>query len=344
MCSAVSDTPTAARLAPTAITRLFAIRRPILCGGLMWLSDARYVAASARAGALGFLTARSHADLPSFADELARAIDLADGAPVGVNVTFSRRAEANRLVGRQLDHALECGITRFETVGSGPIAEVFARIHAGGGRVIHKCSRLRHALAAERDGADAVTLVGAEAGGHPGPNQLPMHVQAALAARALGVPFAVAGAIGTGEQVAAALLLGASAVVVGSRFLAADEIWAHDNYKQRVEHTGADDTVATMATLGETWRVLSNATARDTIAREALGVASILDFGPSVRGSYGRDHAYRDGDAERGMLSMGPAVAFARRGQSVAAIVDELSATAAAALARAPALIGEPTA
>lgn len=305
----------------------------------MWLSDARYVAASGRAGALGFLTVRSHSDVPTFADELARAIDLAEGAPIGVNATFSRRPEMNLVAERQLDHALEHGITRFETVGSGPIAEVFARIHAAGGRVIHKCSKLRHAQAAERDGADAVTLVGAESGGHPGANRLPMHVQAALAAQTLQVPFAVAGAIGTGRQVAAALLLGASAVVLGSRFLGADEIWAHDGYKERVELAGADDTVATMTTLNETWHVLANATARTTLEREALGVTSILDFGPTVRGTYGRDAAYRDGDPERGMLSMGPAVAFARRGETVAQIVDALARDAAVALRRATSLI-----
>ena len=307
----------------TPITRLFGMRHPILAGGLMWLSEAGYVSAMVRAGAMGFMTARSFDSIAAFREQLARCRELSAGHAFGVNLTLSRRADANTEVMAQLDAALAAGVRHFETVGpaSGPL---FARIHAAGGVVIHKCSTVEHALKAEAQGADAIALVGPEAGGHPGMNELPGSVLCAYALERLRVPLAWGGGIGSGRQIAAALTLGCDAVVMGTRFLVCDEVDAHADYKTRLAASNAADSAMVLRATGHPWRVLDNATAREVRRLEAGGLSTYPEFGELVLGRTGRDGAYRAGDADRGLLSMGPAVGFATQREPVAAVVDAL--------------------
>ncbi|RYY53081.1 MAG: nitronate monooxygenase, partial [Comamonadaceae bacterium] len=157
---------------PTRLTALFGLRYPILGGGLMWLSDARYVGALTRAGCMGFITPRSFDGEAALRDQLQRCSALTHGEPFGVNLTLSARPEANAGVRGALDVALAHGVRHFETAGYAPDALIRA-IHNANGVVIHKASSLRHGLAAQAAGADAVALVGMEEGGHPGSNELP---------------------------------------------------------------------------------------------------------------------------------------------------------------------------
>lgn len=317
----------------TRITDLFDIEHPILGGGLMWLSDAAYVSAIIRAGGMAFLTPRSFPEPGAFAAELGRCKSLCDGRDFGVNLTISKVRASNERVREWLALALQAGVRHFETAGMAP-GELIDAIHAGGGLVIHKCPLLRHALNAERAGADAVALVGQEAGGHPGPAELPTMLAGALAASRLRVPFALGGGIGTGGQLLAALAVGADAVVMGSRFLASEEIWAHPAYKARV--VGADERASVVAfadnaQMGGAWRVLENATAREVRRREAEGARTHDAFADLLRGTESRDGCYRGGDPDRGMLSCGPAAVFAEKVEPVAAIIAQMLREAGAA-------------
>lgn len=319
----------------TRLTELFGIRHPILAGGLMWLSDARYVAAVVRAGGMGFLTPRSFPEPDGFARELERCRELAAGLPFGVNLNLSRVENHNQRLDHWLDLALRAGVRHFETVGRAPGA-LIRRIQAAGGIVIHKCPLLRHALAAERAGADAITILGREAGGHPGNAELSSLVVAPMAARQLAVPLVVGGGIGSGEGILAALAAGAEGVLLGSRLLAAEEVWAHPHYKARIVAADQDSSVLTFAgthPMGA-WRVLENETAREVLRREAAGAKGFGDFADLVGGTRSRDHVYRDGEVERGMLSCGPAAAFATAVEPMDAIIGTLMREAEAARQR----------
>ena len=317
----------------TRITELFGIRHPILAGGLMWLSDAAYVAGVVRAGGMGFLTPRSFPEPGAFARELERCAELTGGMPFGVNLNVSKVPSHNARVLEWLDQSLRAGVRHFETAGQAP-GELIDRIHAGGGVVIHKCPLLRHAISAERAGVDAIALVGMEAGGHPGPARLPTMVAGTLAARKLRVPLAIGGGIGTGEQVLAALTVGADAVVIGSRLLASEEIWAHRAYKDRIVAADEEASVVAFAgnvPMGGAWRVLDNATSREVRRREAAGAGTHAAFADIIAGSEARDGAYRAGDVERGMLSCGPAAVFTEAVEPIAAIIDTIMNEAVAA-------------
>lgn len=322
----------------TRITELLGIDHPILGGGLMWLSDARYVAALINAGCMGFITPRSFAGDEAFEAALAQCDELTGGRPFGVNLTLSKRPEANTAVRRWLGIALRHGVRHFETAGYSP-GELIETLHEAGAVVVHKAPGLRHALAAERAGADAVALVGMEEGGHPGANELPTMLLGALAAERLRVPVVLAGGIGHGRQLAAVLAQGLDGVLMGSRFLVAEEIGTHPAYKQHLLGCDEQSTVRLLHTLGNTWRVLDNDTARQVGEIERAGATDHASFGGLIDGRVTRDHCYALGDWQRGMVSLGPSIAFATRIEPVADIVAELLVQARAALARLPALV-----
>jgi NADH:quinone reductase (non-electrogenic) len=327
----------------TRLTRLFGIAHPILGGGLMWLSDARYVAGIVNAGGMAFITARSFDSLDAFRAELKRCAALTNGKPFGVNVTLSQQVQNNARVHQYLHIALEEGVRFFETVGASP-QPLFDIIHAGGGTVIHKSSRIHHAQKAEALGADAVSLIGMEAGGHPGMNELPTSVMGAYGVDRLQVPIALGGGIGSGRQLLAALALGADAVVMGSRFLTCDEVWAHDDYKQHLLGCDEESSTTALRSLQETWRVLHNDTARTVKQLEAQGVHHFEDYGDLIKGSYTREHCYRRGDWQKGMVSMGPAIGFANQRESIEAVVDRLMQEAVQGLRRLDQILSVPKA
>jgi len=321
----------------TRLTELFGITHPLLAGGLMWLSDAAYVAAVVNAGGMAFMTPRSFADDAAYAQALADCSRLTGGRPFGVNLTLSKRMANNEAVPRHLAMALDHGVRHFETVGPSP-GPLIARIREAGGVVLHKAAFVAHALKAQALGAHAVALVGMEAGGHPGLNELPAFLLCAYGLDQLSVPLALAGGVGHGRQIAAALALGCDGVLLGTRLLAGDEVWAHPAYKDRLVDSPAEASTVALRSTGDPWRVLANANAREVQRLEATGLNRHADFGDRVLGRTGRQRAYVEGDTEAGMLSMGPAVGFIGRRQPIGETVRQLMAETAAAMDRLPAL------
>ena len=322
----------------TRITDLFGISHPILGGGLMWLSDANYVAALVNAGCMGFITPRSFDGDEAFAAALVQCAELTAGRPFGVNLTLSSRPEANQAVRRWLDIALAHGVRFFETAGYAP-TELIGALHAAGAIVIHKAPSIRHALSAERAGADAIALVGMEEGGHPGTNELPTMLMGALGVEQFRVPVVPGGGIGHGRQLAAVLAQGLDGVMMGSRFLVCEEIGAHRDYKQHLIGCDEHSTVRLLHTLGNTWRVLRNDTARQIDEIERAGAVDHAAFGELISGRIARDHCYAHGDWQRGMLSLGPSIAFATRIEPLKSIVAQLLDEARASLGRLPSLV-----
>lgn len=325
----------------TRLTELLGIEHPLLLGGMMYLSDASIVSAVVNAGAMGFITARSYPTVELFRGDLRRCRDLTGGRPFGVNLTLSRRMGFDNSIQSLLDAALDEGIRLFETAGVLP-DEIVGPVHAAGGKLIHKCPRIRHALAAQRLGVDVVVLVGADEGGHPGKNELPSMLQAAYAKDRIHIPLVVGGGIGHGRQIASALAMGLDGVCMGSRLMVATEVTAHDNYKQRLIEVDEDCSTTAMSTLGDTWRVLINDNVREVQRLEAEGARRHEEFGELIRGYRTKEHAYDRGDWQIGMLSCSAAAGFADRVEPAAAIIDRLMRDAADALDGAAALRARP--
>ncbi len=316
----------------TRLTELLGIRHPILCGGLMYLADANYVAAVVNAGAMGFITAKTFPDPDAFRAELRRCRELTGGKPFGVNLYYSPRAEANEVLRGHVEILLEEGVRVVETSGLPPKAALPA-LKAAGCTVIHKVSAVRHALSAQKLGVDALAVVGAECGGHPGIYLVGTMVQGLVAAQKLSLPLAIGGGVGHGAQLVAALAFGADAVVLGTRMTVAEEIWAHPAYKERLIESGETDTLLVLQSLRNTYRALDNETARAVAEVEATGTTDYERYRPLVAGALQKE-AYETGDWNKGILSVGQSAAFADAIQPVEDIIDQLLAEAAAAETR----------
>ena len=326
----------------TPVTELFGIRHPLVCGGMMWLANADYVGAVVNAGAMGFITPRSFPTAEDFRAELRRCREITEGKPFGVNLYVSARPESNAGLSTFLDIAIEEGVRFVETAGYSP-REFLPRIRDAGMRVIHKCTTLRHALSAERAGVDAVAILGAEAGGHPGMGMVGTMVQGAVVPPQLSIPVVLAGGMGTGGQLMAALALGAGGMLLATRMVVAAEIWAHDDYKRHIAEAGAADTRIILSIFGDNMRVLDNPDARKVAALEREGVDDFESYRALVDGRRQR-RAYETGDWRTGTASVGQACGLAERIEPVEAIIDSIMEEAAAAQQRIAALGQAPSA
>lgn len=306
----------------TRITELFGIEHPILCGGLMWLSDATYVAASVNTGGMGFITARTFPDPGAFRAELQKCRALTGGRPFGVNLYLTPREADNAFLKGHARILLDEGVRILETSGLPP-KDLLPMLKEAGAKIMHKTSTVRHAVSASKLGVDAVAIVGAECGGHPGLQLIGTMVQTPLAAEAITLPLEIGGGIGHGSQVAAALAMGADAVLIGTRMLAATEINAHAAYKQRMVEADETSSRLIMQSFRNTYRVLDNRDARSVSELEAAAETDYERYRPFVAGPH-QKVAYETGDWERGVLSMGQSIAFARKTQSVAEIYTQL--------------------
>lgn len=316
----------------TRATEMFGIRLPVVAGGLQWLANADYVAAAARAGIIGFITAASSPDLDDLRAEVRRCRDLADGRPFGVNISMLPKLVEGEKTDRVIDVVVDEGVRFVETSGRNP-EPYLPRLHDAGIKVMHKVPAVRFALKAQAVGVDAVCVVGAECGGHPGLDLVGTIVQAALAAQGVSIPLLVGGGIGHGSQILAALALGADGVIIGTRFLVADEIWAHRDYKQTLLAAKETDTMLVLQTLRNTLRALANETTQAVRAIEAEHPGDLDRLMPLIAGTVGK-RAYETGNAAHGALSVGQSVAFADRVEPLAAIVTRLEDEVRAALAR----------
>ena len=317
----------------TPVTRAYGTPLPVVAGGLMWLSNADYVASGARAGVMSFITAASFPEPARLRAEIERCAGLCEGRAFGVNVSMLPKLVTGDSVGETFRLIADAGVRFVETSGRNPEAYV-PMLKDAGITILHKVPSVRFAVKAQAVGVDMVSIVGAECGGHPGMDLVGSMVNLALAERALDIPFLLGGGIGTGGQLVAALAGGAAGVTVGTRFLVADEIPAHEGYKAALVEATERDTALTMGSVRNTIRTLRNETTEIVARMEAedpdVGIEALM---PHVSGAIGR-RAYESGDVSRGMLSAGQSLGLTNRRAPLAAIVDELEREALRALAR----------
>ena len=219
----------------TRITELLAIDHPIVLSGMSWISTPELVAAVAEAGGLGILaTGVLDADQTRAAVHKTRSLTRRTFA---ANVTLyfpGNRANAEILIDEKVP------VINY-SLGKGDwIAEA---VHAYGGKVIATVTTIKHALAAERDGADALIVTGHEAAGHGG--QVTSLVLVPTIVDAVSIPVIAAGGFADGRGLAAALALGAGGIAMGTRFMNTVESPVHDNAKKTSVAKSISDTIYT---------------------------------------------------------------------------------------------------
>jgi NAD(P)H-dependent flavin oxidoreductase YrpB (nitropropane dioxygenase family) len=319
----------------TRITEMFGIRYPIVQGGMQWVGTADMASAVSNAGGLGILTALTQSTPEMLAEEIVRCRGMTD-QPFGVNLTILPTVKPPPYA-EYIDAIIEGGVRIVETAGNSP-KEFIAKLKTAGVRLVHKCTSIRHALSAERNGVDVVSIDGFECAGHPGEDDVGGLVLIPLAVQALRIPVIASGGIADGRGMAAALALGAEGVNMGTRFCATKEAPIHDNIKQALVRAGERETNLIFRTLHNTGRVLKNAVSDEVVATEQRpGGCEFKDIQPLVSGHRGRT-TLNSGVVDGGLVWAGQAVGLVQDVPTCAELLQRMVADCRSALSRAAAL------
>jgi nitronate monooxygenase len=282
----------------TRFTRDFGIEHPIVCGGMTGVGTADLIGAVANAGALGFLTALTQPTPEDLAREIQRCRDMTD-RPFGVNLTILPTVKPVPY-DEYRQAIIESGVRIVETAGSNPAPHLPAFKEAGV-KVIHKAVTVRHAVKAESLGVDAVSIDGFECAGHPGEDDVPGLILIPAAAKRLSIPIIASGGFADGAGLVAALALGASAVNMGTRFMATDEAPIHHRVKEQIVANDERATILVFREFRNTARVARNSVSEEIARLSALPGATFADIADLASGQRGRDEVYGKGDVEGGM-------------------------------------------
>ena len=301
------------QLTHARITTLFGIEKPIIQAGMIWASGWRLASAVSNAGGLGMIGSGSM--YPHVLDEHIIKCKAATGKPFAVNIP---------LLYPDIDQHIETVIRHqvpivFTSAGN-PKTHT-ARLKAANIKVVHVVSSSKFALKAEDAGCDAVVAEGFEAGGHNGREETTSFVLIPAVAEAVSIPVIAAGGIATGRQMAAAMMLGASAVQVGSRFVASDEASCHINFKQQVIRAIEGDTMLSLKKLTPV-RLMKNKFF-DQVQQAESNCAPV----PELEQLLGRGRAKRgmfEGDLEEGELEIGQVASLIRTIRPAQEIVNEI--------------------
>lgn len=295
----------------TNICEMLNIKYPIFQGGMAWVAEHNLVSAVSNAGGLGVIAAGG-APVEYVRDEIRKTRELTD-KPFGVNIMMlSPSAE-------EIAYMVAEEKVNVVTTGAGNSEKYFEMWKEKGIKIIPVVASVALAKRVAKRGVDAVIAEGCESGGHIGSSTTMTLVPQVV--DAIDIPVIAAGGIGDGRGMAAAFMLGATAVQIGTRFLVADECIIHDNYKEKVINAKDIDSVVTGITTGHPVRVLRNKMTKEYIRLEHNGVG-YEELERMTLGSLRK--AVIDGDKDNGSFMAGQIAGLISKRQSCEQIITEI--------------------
>ena len=295
----------------TRVTQLLEIEYPVIQGGMAWVADYHLAAAVSEAGGFGIIGAGG-APASFVREQIIRCRQLTN-KPFGVNIMLMNpQAEEIARV------AVEEGV-KAVTTGAGNPGKYMAMWKDAGIRVIPVVASVAMARMMERGGADAVVAEGMEAGGHIGAATTMTLVP--QVADAVEIPVIAAGGIADGRGFAAAFMLGAEAVQMGTRFVAAKESTAHSKYKEKIIAARDIDSEVTGMSHGHPVRQLRNPMTREYLRLEKAG-ASFEELEQMTLGALRK--AVVEGDTFNGTLMAGQSAGLVKGELSCSEIIREV--------------------
>lgn len=321
----------------TRVTKLLGTKYPIMQGAMVHVSCPELAAAVSNAGGMGTLTSASCQNKEELRDQVRKTKSLTD-KPFAVNLSLfpSLRPVSND---EFIDVLLEEGVPVVETSGTRAPDQYIKRLKQGNIKCVHKCTLVKHALSAQRAGADAIALVGFEQGGAMGPVDITTLVIIPLAVDALDVPVLAAGGIGDARGFAAALALGAEGVVMGTRFLMVREAPLHANVKDWILKSTISDTAVVQRSIGNPHRALRNPAVEKVLQMEAKG-ATLEELAPLIRGE-NTERLYREGDLNVGLCFVGQVMELITELKTCKEVIDEIVSGAQEILGKLSAVAGK---
>lgn len=305
----------------TRITELLGIEHPILQGGMAWVAEHHLAAAVSNAGGLG-LIGGANAPAEVVREEIRKAKQLTD-QPFGVNIMLLS-PHADDVAKVVVDEGI-----KVITTGAGSPEKYMDMWLEAGIRVIPVVASVALAKRMERCGAAAVVAEGCESGGHIG--ELTTMTLVPQVVDAVEIPVIAAGGIADGRGFAAARMLGAEAVQMGTRFVVADESVVSDAYKEKIIKAKDIDSQVTGRSHGHPVRQLRNQMTREYLRKEQEG-ASFEELEYLTLGALRR--AVVEGDVVNGTLMAGQIAGMVTKRESCKAIIDDVMSMADKLLAR----------
>lgn len=295
----------------TAITELLNIQYPIFQGGMAWVAEHTLAAAVSNAGGLGII-ASGGAPCDYVREEVRKTKALTD-KPFGVNIMLMN-PEADAIAHMVIEEGV-----KVVTTGAGNPEKYFPVWKEAGIKILPVVASVGLARRMEKYGADALIAEGCESGGHIG--EMTTMALVPQVVQAVNVPVVAAGGIGDGHGVAAAFMLGAEGVQVGTRFLLADETQIHENYKEKVLKAKDIDSQVTGRSTGHPIRVLRNPMTRKYLKMEAEG-ATLEELEVMTLGSLRR--AVVEGNVKEGSLMAGQVAGLLNKRQTCKEMIEEM--------------------
>ena len=295
------------------ICELLGIEYPIFQGGMAWIADGRLAAAVSNAGGFGIIAA-GNLKAEAVKEEIHKAKELTD-KPFGLNIM---------LMSRYADDIAELAAEEkvaAVTTGAGNPVKYMAGWKNAGIRVMPVVASVAMAKLMLKLGADALIAEGGESGGHVGELTTMVLVPLIADAAAGKVPVIAAGGIADGRGMAAAFMLGACGVQIGTRFLSAEECTIHPNYRERILKAGDLSTAVTGRRINHAARSLRTPYVREYLKAEYGGVSD-EELAELTTGAFRL--AVKEGDLERGCFLAGQAAALVSKIQPAAEIVKEI--------------------
>ncbi|KJS22919.1 MAG: 2-nitropropane dioxygenase [Clostridiaceae bacterium BRH_c20a] len=295
----------------TRLTELLGIKYPIIQGGMAWVSEANLTSAVSNAGGAGIIASGGR-DVEWVRNEIRKTKKLTD-KPFGVNIVLLDKDKDEKI-------AMLCEEkVDFVALGAGNPVPYFQKLKDAGIKVIPVVPSLKLAKRVEESGADALVIEGMEAGGHIG--TLTTMALLTNVIPDIKIPVIAAGGIADGRGMAAALLMGAQGVQIGSRFLLASECMLHPKAKEMIIQAVDTDSVVTGYSRGHGVRGLRNVFTDKYLELERSGAPeeelNNLATGTARLGLV-------DGDVENGLVHVGQSLVPLKEIKSVAEIIDEL--------------------
>jgi len=321
----------------TAITEMFGIEYPVICGAMMWLCKPRFCAAVSNAGGMGNLTAGNYETEEEFRAAIAETRRLTD-KPFMVNITLLPSVRITpehhkmyiRVCTEERVSGIEFSGTPVDKVAGMAAIEDLKR---AGVKLFHKVGSIRHALHAEKVGYDGIYAAGIEEGGHPLDDDVTTMVLTPRIVDSVRIPVVTVGGVADGRALAAALVLGAQGVMMASRFVATRECEVHENIKQELVRRQEHETVIYGKSLGLQGRGLKTKVLEEVCAIEKRG-GGFAELIPLLSGQRVKE-AWETGDVDYAPLMVGQSIGFIKDIPTCRELLDRMGCEAAACLDRA---------
>ncbi len=326
----------------TAITEMFGVKYPIICGAMMWLCKPKLCAAVSNAGGIGNLTAGNYETADEFRAAIRETRKLTD-KPFFVAITLLPSVRITpehhkmyvKVCAEEKVAGIEFSGTPLDKVAG---MEAVEMLKNAGVKMFHKVGAVRHALHADKIGFDGIYAAGIEEGGHPLNDDVTSMVLTPRIVSSVKIPVVTVGGIADGRTMAAALALGAEGVMMASRFIATKECEVHDNIKQELIRRQEFDTVIYGKSIGLQGRGLKSKVLEEVLAIEARhgGFEELI---PLLSGQKVKE-AWETGDINYAPLMVGQSIGLINDIPTCQELMERMAAEAKACSARVAKLCG----